>query len=56
MSIIQEALTVAEKEAEMWMVSVTGRRRTVPRHEVPAMVRSIIIAYQSEIATLKVKP
>ncbi|MCA3378057.1 MAG: hypothetical protein INF64_13145 [Roseomonas sp.] len=52
----QEALAAAEKEAEMWMVSLTGRRRIVPGHEVPNMVRSIIIAYQSEIALKKVKP
>ncbi|MCA3375680.1 MAG: hypothetical protein INF64_01020, partial [Roseomonas sp.] len=39
----QEALAAAEKEAEMWMVSLTGRRRIVPGPEVPNMVRSIII-------------
>jgi hypothetical protein len=55
-SITQEALAVADTEAAMWMRSVTGRRRAVPEHEVPNMVRSIIVAYLTHVAINKVKP
>jgi hypothetical protein len=49
-SITQEALAVADTEAAQWMRSVTGRRRAVPEHEVPNMVRSIIVAYLTHVA------
>jgi hypothetical protein len=55
-SITQEALAVADTEAAMWMRSVTGRRRAVPEHEVPNMVRSIIVAYLTHVAMHEVKP
>jgi len=38
------------------MRSVTGRRRAVPEHEVPNMVRSIIVAYLTHVAMHGVKP
>jgi hypothetical protein len=50
MSIIRNAISVAEEEAEDWMRSVTGRRRVVPQHEVPNMVRGIIIAYLTHVS------
>ena len=55
-SITQEALAVADTEAALWMRSVTGRRRAVPEHEVPNMVRSIIVAYLTHVAMHGVKP
>jgi hypothetical protein len=55
-SITQEALAVADTEAALWMRSVTGRRRAVPEHEVPNMVRSIIVAYLTHVAMHEVKP
>ena len=55
-SITQEALAVADTEAALWMRSVTGRRRAVPEHEVPNMVRSIIVAYLTHVALHGVKP
>lgn len=45
-----EALTVANVEAEEWMRSATGRRRYVPKHEVPNMVRGILLAYLEHVA------
>ena len=45
-----EALTVANVEAEEWMRSATGRRRYVPEHEVPNMVRGILLAYLKHVA------
>ena len=55
-SITQEALAAADTEAAMWMRSVTGRRRAVPEHEVPNMVRSIIVAYLTHVALHGEKP
>jgi hypothetical protein len=55
-SVTQEALAVADTEAALWMRSVTGRRRAVPEHEVPNMVRSIIVAYLTHVALHGVKP
>jgi hypothetical protein len=55
-SIYREALAVADTEAALWMRSVTGRRRAVPEHEVPNMVRSIIVAYLTHVAMHGVKP
>ena len=55
-SITQEALAVADIEAAQWMRSVTGRRRAVPEHEVPNMVRAIIVAYLTHVALREVKP
>ncbi len=55
-SITQEALAVADTEAALWMRSVTGRRRAVPEHEVPNMVRSIVVAYLTHVAMHGVKP